>query len=133
MNDNEAPLAVLFADVSGSTRLYETVGDAVALATIGRCLALVRTACEGYRGRVIKTIGDEVMAVFPSADLAAEAAAEMQQRLSEMPPAGSARGRRPPSRFRAPGSPPTSTPGCPSRRTGRRPRARRCRQRSGSR
>ena len=91
MNDNEAPLAVLFADVSGSTRLYETVGDAVALATIGRCLGLVRTACEGYRGRVIKTIGDEVMAVFPSADLAAEAAAEMQQRLSEMPPAGSAR------------------------------------------
>jgi adenylate cyclase len=91
MNDNEAPVAVLFADVSGSTRLYETVGDAVALATIGRCLALVRTACEGHRGRVIKTIGDEVMAVFPSADLAAEAAAEMQQRLSEAPPAGTTR------------------------------------------
>ena len=75
--------AVLFADVSGSTRLYESVGDAAALDTIGHCLATIRTACEGYGGRVVKTIGDEVMAVFPGADHAAEAAAEMQARISE--------------------------------------------------
>jgi len=84
-------VAVLFADVSGSTRLYETVGDAAALATIDRCLSLVRTACEGHGGRVVKTIGDEVMAVFPAADQAAEAAAEMQARISELPPVGRAR------------------------------------------
>ena len=84
-------VAVLFADVSGSTRLYETVGDAAALATIDGCLSLVRTACEGRGGRVVKTIGDEVMAVFPAADQAAEAAAEMQARISELPPVGRAR------------------------------------------
>jgi len=84
-------VAVLFADVSGSTRLYETMGDAAALDTIGRCLALVRTACEARGGRVVKTIGDEIMVVFPSADQAAEAAAEMQARISEQPAVGRAR------------------------------------------
>jgi len=79
-------LAVLFADVSGSTRLYETVGDAVAFATVGRCLSLVRASCTGHGGRVVKTIGDEVMAVFPTADQAAAAAAEMQARVSEQAP-----------------------------------------------
>ena len=78
-------LAVLFADVSGSTRLYETLGDERALATIGHCLALVRAACEGNAGRVIKTIGDEAMAVFPAADNAAQAAAEMQARVAAEP------------------------------------------------
>jgi adenylate cyclase len=84
-------LAVLFADVSGSTRLYETVGDAEALATIGRCLELVSAACVGHGGRVVKTIGDEVMAVFPVADQAAMAAGEMQARISELAPVGGAR------------------------------------------
>ena len=42
---------------------------------IGRCLSFVRIACEGQGGRVVKTIGDEIMAVFPGADQAAEAAA----------------------------------------------------------
>ncbi len=91
MTNDASNLAVLFADISGSTRLYETVGDANALATIGRCLALVRLACEGCGGRVIKTIGDEVMAVFPTADQATEAAAEMQARISELPPVGRSR------------------------------------------
>jgi len=81
-------IAVLFADVSGSTKLYETVGDVAALQAIGRCLSLVRIACEGQGGRVVKTIGDEIMAVFPKADLAAEAAAEMQARISELAPVG---------------------------------------------
>jgi adenylate cyclase len=79
-------LAVLFADVSGSTRLYETLGDERALATVGHCLSLVREACDGHAGRVIKTIGDEMMAVFPLADNAAHAAAAMQARLSAEPP-----------------------------------------------
>jgi class 3 adenylate cyclase len=91
MTNDASNLAVLFADISGSTRLYETVGDAKALAMIGRCLGLVKLACEGYGGRVVKTIGDEVMAVFPTADQATEAAAEMQARVSELPPVGRSR------------------------------------------
>ncbi len=76
-------MTVLFADVSGSTRLYEQVGDARALATIGGCLALVREASAGHGGRLVKTIGDEAMVVFPTADQAVTAAGEIQLRMSE--------------------------------------------------
>jgi len=86
-----AEIAVLFADVSGSTRLYEELGDGPALAAIGRCLDLVKAACEGHQGRLVKTIGDEAMVVFPGADLAAEAAAEVQARIAEEPAAGTQR------------------------------------------
>ena len=75
-------LAVLFADISGSAKLYENLGDAEALATIERCLAFIKQVCIDGGGRVVKTIGDEVMAVFPGADGAARAATDMQARIS---------------------------------------------------
>jgi adenylate cyclase len=85
MTTASTEMAVLFADVSGSTRLYESLGDERALATIDRCLALIRESCVGHQGRVIKTIGDEILAVFPAADGAAQAAAEMQARIDMEP------------------------------------------------
>ena len=91
MADTTSNMAVLFADVCGSTRLYETLGDTEALATIGRCVVIIGTVCVGHGGRVVKTIGDEVMAVFASADKAAQAAAEMQARIAEHPPVGGSR------------------------------------------
>ena len=75
-------LAVLFADISGSAKLYENLGDAEALATVERCLAIIKEVCVEGSGRVVKTIGDEVMAVFPSADGAARAATDMQAHVS---------------------------------------------------
>lgn len=75
-------LAILFADISGSAKLYESLGDAEALSTVERCLAIIRQACIDSGGRVVKTIGDEVMAVFPAADGAARAATDMQARIS---------------------------------------------------
>ncbi len=84
MSVDERSLAVLFADVAGSTRLYEQLGDAKALATVGECLALVRQTAAGHAGRLIKTIGDEAMVVFPTATQAVTAAAEIQLRMSEL-------------------------------------------------
>ena len=81
--------AVLFADVSGSTKLYELAGDAVAHAAIEKCVNLMREKTLGAKGRVIKTIGDEVMSTFPSADAAADAAIEMQLAIAQLPPVGS--------------------------------------------
>jgi adenylate cyclase len=76
---------ILFADVSGSTRLYETAGDSAALEAISACLAAARRATEGSGGRVVKTIGDEVLGIFPGPDSAANAAIEMQAKIDALP------------------------------------------------
>src|SRR5690606_22891422 len=74
----ETPLAILFADICGSTKLYDTLGDAKARDTVARGIAVMTDATTRNRGRVIKTIGDEVMSTFKTAAGATEAAAEMQ-------------------------------------------------------
>jgi adenylate cyclase len=76
---------VLFADVSGSTRLYETAGDDAALDAVSACLAAARRATEACGGRVVKTIGDEVLAIFTGPDAAANAAVEMQAKIDAFP------------------------------------------------
>lgn len=76
---------VLFADVSGSTSLYETMGDATALEAVSACLEAARLATEAAGGRIIKTIGDEVMCLFPDPDAAASAAVDMQGRIDALP------------------------------------------------
>ena len=75
-------LAILFADVVGSTRLYELMGDLRARDMVATCIEVMRSATEQNQGTVIKTMGDEVMATFPTADAALNAAAQMQQQIS---------------------------------------------------
>ena len=88
MAEQASEATVLFADVSGSTKLYETAGDTVAHAAIEKCVNLMRERTVAAKGRVIKTIGDEVMSAFPTADNAADAAIEMQSAIAELPPVG---------------------------------------------
>ena len=78
-------VAILFADVVGSTQLYESMGDDLARETVHRCLDVMRLATEQCGGAVIKTVGDEVMSTFPSADDAMNAASQMQQRITNNP------------------------------------------------
>jgi adenylate cyclase len=75
-------LAILFADVVGSTRLYDLMGDVRARDMVAICIEVMRSATEQRQGTVIKTMGDEVMATFPSADAALNAASQMQQQIS---------------------------------------------------
>lgn len=77
---------VLFADVSGSTKLYETVGDAAAHAAIDLCVKLFANITQQHGGRVIKTIGDEVMSIFPEASQAGRAAVDIQLGMTGMAP-----------------------------------------------
>ena len=79
---SEKKLAILFADVVGSTQLYELLGDDRARETVQQCLRVMKQATEHYGGTVIKTMGDEVMSTFPSADDALNAANQMQQRIT---------------------------------------------------
>ena len=81
----ETDVAVLFADVAGSTRLYELFGDQQAKRMIDECLRCLREAAVDSRGRVVKIIGDEIMCVFPDAEHAYLAATEMQIRVNELP------------------------------------------------
>lgn len=79
-------MAVLFADVSDSTRLYESLGDALAFGNVREIIALLKSITEAFNGRVVKTIGDGLMCSFQVADEAANAAGEMQRRIAERPP-----------------------------------------------
>jgi adenylate cyclase len=79
---------VLFADVTGSTRLYEAAGDAAAAEAIARCMERLRACAQGAGGRVVKRFGDQIMAVFGSPDDAAEAAARMHQAIDALPAVG---------------------------------------------
>lgn len=78
--------AILFADVSGSTSLYEKLGDQRALVAIESVMSELRKSIAFQRGRVVKTIGDEVMAVFGTADIAMQAACDMQNRVAAIAP-----------------------------------------------
>lgn len=79
-------MAVLFADVSDSTRLYENMGDTAAFTQVRECLQILNESASHYKGRVVKTIGDGAMCVFQSAGDAAQAAIEMQDRIDLRPP-----------------------------------------------
>ncbi len=82
---NEIEVAILFADVVGSTKLYEQLGDLRAREMVSICIEVMRGATEQNHGTVIKTMGDEVMVTFPTADDALNAAAHMQKQISSHP------------------------------------------------
>ena len=78
----ETQVTILFADVVGSTQLYEAMGDEGARETVQKCVDIMKEATEQYGGSVIKTMGDEVMSTFPSADDAMNAGSQMQKRIT---------------------------------------------------
>ena len=86
MAQEKTNMAVLFADVSDSTKLYESIGDTAAFGNVREIVGLMRGITDAYNGRVVKTIGDGLMCVFPSADGAASAAGEMQRQIAQRPP-----------------------------------------------
>ncbi|MEL7187109.1 MAG: adenylate/guanylate cyclase domain-containing protein [Pseudomonadota bacterium] len=75
-------VAIVFADVVGSTQLYDKFGDTKASETVAACLDIMKDATYQFNGTVIKTIGDEVMSTFPTVDEAMGAAVMMQTRIT---------------------------------------------------
>src|SRR5260370_13248306 len=80
--------AILFADVSGSTALYEKLGEKAAAKMMEACLGELRAVVKKWEGKVVKTIGDELMVVFGRPEAACAAAREMQVRVSALPATG---------------------------------------------
>lgn len=83
MPQSTEKLAVLFADISGSTALYESRGDEVARRLIAQCIAVMLREVQARRGTLIKTIGDEIMCTFGSAEDAFQAACAMQNAVEK--------------------------------------------------
>ena len=83
MAKETASRAIVFADISGSTRLYEILGDTIARELVSQCLDLMTEQVNRHNGAVIKTIGDEIMATFATAEQAVEACMSMQEAVAE--------------------------------------------------
>lgn len=73
-----AQRAVLFVDVTDSTKLYESLGDTVALALINGVFARLDKVIAKYAGMLVKTLGDGMICVFEDPDNAFRAACEIQ-------------------------------------------------------
>lgn len=76
-------LAIMFADISGSTRLYEVLGDNAARARVAQRVAGLCKAVARHHGTTLKTIGDGIMCTFASVDDAVAAACDMQASTGE--------------------------------------------------
>ncbi len=73
--------AVLFADLRGSTALYELIGNASASAVVTETVDSIARRVPATGGTLVKTLGDGLMAVFPTAAQAVEAADQMHEEL----------------------------------------------------
>ncbi len=80
---------VMFADLRGSTALYETLGNTEATSVVTQSVALIARVVASREGTVVKTLGDGLMAMFPSAASAVQASDEMHdslERIGTRPP-----------------------------------------------
>ena len=83
---------VLFADLRGSTALFETLGNAEATSVVTHCVNALGGPVTSYEGHVVKTLGDGLMAVFDDPMQAVQAAMLMHDLLEGMVSRGSERG-----------------------------------------
>jgi hypothetical protein len=86
MSATQRKLIVMFADVSGSTALFERLGDKEAMHAVERCLKRMKRSIDGYKGKTIQVVGDELLGAFETAEDACQAAIDMQQRIADLPP-----------------------------------------------
>nr|WP_315242773.1 adenylate/guanylate cyclase domain-containing protein [uncultured Albidiferax sp.] len=82
---------VVFADLTGSTAFYVALGNEKATRAVTRITQWIGEVCEAHQGRVVKKLGDGVLAVFADAGDAANAVIAIQrghqQRLQKWPDA----------------------------------------------
>jgi class 3 adenylate cyclase len=77
-------LTFLFTDLKGSTELYERVGDLVAFDMVREHFRVLNESVAAEGGAVVKTIGDAVMATFPTPDRALAAALRMREAMRRL-------------------------------------------------
>lgn len=80
--EREEELAILFADICGSTGVYRALGDVLAHDILASRIQTLIAVTQQQGGKLVKTLGDEVMTTFSSADAAAAAAVRMQEMIT---------------------------------------------------
>ncbi|MDQ6684869.1 MAG: adenylate/guanylate cyclase domain-containing protein [Pseudomonadota bacterium] len=75
---------VLFADLRGSTGMYESLGNTDATAVVTRSVSLLARVVQAHGGQVVKTLGDGLMAVFDAVDSSVAAADEMHDAMTRI-------------------------------------------------
>ena len=75
-------LTFLFSDLKDSTAIYDTIGDSPAYARVRDHFDVMNRIIASWRGALVKTIGDAVMAVFPSVEDAIEASLQIQREFT---------------------------------------------------
>lgn len=75
---------VLFADLRGSTSLYESLGNSQAAEIVTRTIGMLSQVVRQRGGTVVKTLGDGVMAVFDRPARSLRAACEMQEAIARI-------------------------------------------------
>ncbi|MDP2255344.1 MAG: adenylate/guanylate cyclase domain-containing protein [Polaromonas sp.] len=74
-----AEVTVVFADLTGSTGVFESLGNTKATQAITRLTQWIGKVCEGHGGHAVKYLGDGVLMVFPQNNEALEAVTELQR------------------------------------------------------
>ncbi|MEN9626917.1 MAG: hypothetical protein RJA10_143 [Pseudomonadota bacterium] len=87
-----ADRTVLFADLRGSTSLFETLGNAEATSVVTHCINAMAKPVTECGGHVVKTLGDGLMAVFTDSAPAVQASIVMHEVLESIVQKGSERG-----------------------------------------
>ncbi|HKJ50373.1 MAG TPA: adenylate/guanylate cyclase domain-containing protein [Gammaproteobacteria bacterium] len=74
---------VMFADVAGSTSMYENMGDNLARERISKALNELISISTRFDGKLVKTIGDEILVYFTSVDDSVNAAKAIQEAMED--------------------------------------------------
>ena len=74
---------VMFADVAGSTAMYENMGDQLARERISKALNMLISISRRHSGKLVKTIGDEILVYFTDIDMAVFAAKAIQEAMED--------------------------------------------------
>jgi class 3 adenylate cyclase len=77
-------LTFLFTDLKGSTELYDRVGDLAAFDLVNQHFRVLNDIVASESGAVVKTIGDAMMATFPTPDRALTAALRMRKQIHDL-------------------------------------------------
>jgi hypothetical protein len=73
----------MFADVAGSTALYENLGDIDARQRISKALDTLISISKRHQGTLVKTIGDEILVYFKDVDMSMLAAQSIQETMED--------------------------------------------------